>query len=176
MVNLKNGQIEAKIQGKGKYAVDLVRAPIFQKLNIQMDSKDQEGATFSQSQMSQVATQSQQKFCGIESNCIVIIDFEKQEIQQLRSFQKTEFKSPWYCATFYLKDRPDLLVVGEELSGQTRCFHIQNHYVDTSCEKLSTVSTSQTERYETDAHAIFGSKDQSVKTGQTTKTNNNVMF
>lgn len=28
MINLKNGQIEAKISGRGKYAVELVRAPV----------------------------------------------------------------------------------------------------------------------------------------------------
>lgn len=42
MVNLKNGQIEAKIQGRGKYAVELVRAPVMQRPTLPADSTNTE--------------------------------------------------------------------------------------------------------------------------------------
>lgn len=51
----------------------------------------------------------------------MLIDFEKDDFEVLHEFSKTEFKQPWYSAAFYLKDRPDLLVVGEEQSGQPLC-------------------------------------------------------
>ena len=97
--NLKSGQIESKLIGRSKYSVDLIRAPIFDK-----NEEDHP------------------KYCGIESNCIVLIDFERQETKPLQVFNKNEFKSPWYSGTFFLKDKYDFMVVGEELSGQTRCF------------------------------------------------------
>ena len=120
-VNLKNGSIEAKLQGFGKYAVDLIRAPIFdrpQSSHAGIENIDDENS------------QNFPKYCGIEGNCIVLVDFERNETKKLQVFQKNEFKSPWYSATFFLKDRFDFMVVGEEQSGQTRCFQIQNQYVD----------------------------------------------
>jgi hypothetical protein len=38
-------------------------------------------------------------------------------VKVLQTFKKAEFKSPWYNATFFLKDRYDYMIVGEELSG-----------------------------------------------------------
>ena len=119
LVNLKTNVVEAKIKGLSKYAVDLIRAPLIDKNPEEIKS----------GQLSPTSTQ--QKFCGIESNCIVQVDFEQEESRVLKQYDRAEFKSPWYSATFFLKDRQDFLVVGEELTGHTRCFQIQNkYYVD----------------------------------------------
>jgi len=138
MVNLKNGGIECKVRGLSKCAVDLVRAPIFDRPNVQSDLQNAEVSDQQQTQFNPTPSNlppSSQKYCGIEANCIVLVDFEKEECKQLQSFPKPEFKSPWYSATFFLKDRQDYMVVGEELSGQTRCFQIQNqYYVDTAAD------------------------------------------
>lgn len=117
-VNLKTGQVLTKIQGQSKNAVDLIRAPIFDRPTKEEEEKCEEGqeqACFP-------------RFCGIETNCIVLVDFEKQEWRKLQDFKKDEFKSPWYSATFFLKDKWDFLVVGNEHSGDLRCFQIQNQY------------------------------------------------
>ena len=114
-VNLKNGNVEAKVKGLSKSAVDLIRAPIFDKpqnksgVNCQEEAVEDESLNYP-------------KYCGIESNNIVLVDFERLETKALQTFPKVEFKSPWYSATFFLKDRFDFMVVGEEQSGQTRCF------------------------------------------------------
>jgi hypothetical protein len=89
--NLKTGNSENIITGSGKYCVDLIRAPIFDK-----------------------SEEECHKYCGIEGNCIVLIDFERMETKRLQTFSKNEFKSPWYSATFFLKDKFDFMVVGEE--------------------------------------------------------------
>lgn len=112
-VNLKTGQIEAKIQGFSKHAVDLIRAPIFDKPNTLALA----GIVYKEEEEPHVP-----KYCGIEANCIVLVDFEKMETKKLQDFKKNEFKSPWYSATFFLKDKFDFMVVGDEQSGALRCF------------------------------------------------------
>lgn len=143
-VNLKSGNAEVKVQGFCKHAVDLIRAPIFDKPafaeTCQKSSSSHKEKTETSSLESEKLSQCP-KFCGIESNCIVLIDFEKQERKVLQEFEKTEFKSPWYSATFFLKDKNDFLVVGDEQLGTLRCFQIQNQYVDTSNQGTQTTST-----------------------------------
>jgi hypothetical protein len=114
-VNLKNGNVEAKLQGFSKFSVDLIRAPIFDKANANQPTTEI---------IDEDNPNSFPKYCGIEANCIVLVDFERNETKKLQGFQKNEFKSPWYQATFFLKDKYDFMVVGEEQSGQTRCFQI----------------------------------------------------
>mmetsp|Transcript_21243 Transcript_21243/g.32906 ORF Transcript_21243/g.32906 Transcript_21243/m.32906 type:complete len:95 (+) Transcript_21243:1966-2250(+) len=72
------------------------------------------------------------QFCGIENNCIVNVDFIRKNVTSLKPSKagRTEFKSPWYSATFFLKDPIDYLVVGEEGSGETKCFYFQNNKTD----------------------------------------------
>lgn len=111
LVNLKTNMVEAKIKGQSKYAVDLIRAPLIDKAPDEL-------------RVPQPTSGIQQKFCGIESNCIVQVDFEQEESRVLKMYDRAEFRSPWYSATFFLKDRQDFLVVGEELTGYTRCFQI----------------------------------------------------
>jgi hypothetical protein len=138
-VNLKTGTVEASVNGCSKHAVDLIRAPIFDKpMNPPAGQTNIVCKTESEATLASEKAASP-KYCGIEANCIVLVDFEKGETKKLQEFKKTEFKSPWYSATFFLKDKYDFLVVGDEQLGSLRCFQIQNSYVDSTSRSTETV-------------------------------------
>jgi len=56
LINLKSCSIEGEVAGRGKYAVDLIRAPLGES----------------------------EKFCGIEANCIVQVDFAEKQSRVLK--------------------------------------------------------------------------------------------
>ena len=84
MINLKSCKVEIQLKGSGKYAVDLVRAPLFDypfsKINNMQNSSESEDEQDIEGFNMQPTNY---KFCGIEANCITLVDFEKKEVKVL---------------------------------------------------------------------------------------------
>jgi len=97
MVNLKQGTVIREIKGQGKYSIDLIRVPYYEHLG------------------------AKNIYCGVENDAYVLVDFENEQTLCLQQ-DRGENQSPWYTGAFFLRTRPECMVVAEEKKRAIRSF------------------------------------------------------
>jgi hypothetical protein len=60
-------------------------------------------------------------YCGVENDSYVLVNFESEKTQLLQQ-ERAENQSPWYTGAFFLKNKPDSMVVAEEKKRAIRSF------------------------------------------------------
>ena len=97
LVSLKLGQVMRKIQGQGRWCIDLIRVPYYEQLG------------------------AKNIYCGVENDSYVLVDFENERTQVLQQ-ERAENQSPWYTGAFFLRNKPECMVVAEEKKRAIRSF------------------------------------------------------
>jgi len=86
-----------KISGLGRWCIDLIRVPFYEHMGIK------------------------HIYCGVENDSYVLVNFEKETTQILQQ-ERAENQSPWYTGAFFLRNKPDSMVVAEEKKRAIRSF------------------------------------------------------
>ena len=60
-------------------------------------------------------------YCGVENDSYVLVDFENERTQVLQQ-ERAENQSPWYTGAFFLRNKPECMVVAEEKKRAIRSF------------------------------------------------------
>ncbi|CDW85213.1 UNKNOWN [Stylonychia lemnae] len=103
LISLKTGQVIHKIQGLGKYCLDLIRVPHYEQMGVK------------------------NIYCGVENEFYILIDVENEKIRRLQS-EGAENQSPWYTGALFLRNKTDCMVVAEEKKRSIRSFVVNNLY------------------------------------------------
>ena len=86
-----------KITGLGRWCIDLIRVPFYEQMSVKTI------------------------YCGVENDSYVLVNFESEKTQLLQQ-ERAENQSPWYTGAFFLKNKPDSMVVAEEKKRAIRSF------------------------------------------------------
>jgi hypothetical protein len=86
-----------KITGLGRWCIDLIRVPFYEQMGVKTI------------------------YCGVENDSYVLVNFESEKTQLLQQ-ERAENQSPWYTGAFFLKNKPDSMVVAEEKKRAIRSF------------------------------------------------------
>lgn len=102
LVLLKGGTNEVlrRIVGQGKWCIDLIRIPYYEQQGIKS------------------------VFCGVENDSYVVVNFENERAgaPQVLQQERAENQSPWYTGAFFLRNKPECMVVAEEKKRAIRSF------------------------------------------------------
>jgi hypothetical protein len=62
-------------------------------------------------------------FCGVENDSYVLVNFENERsVPTVLQQEKAENQSPWYTGAFFLRNKPESMVVAEEKKRAIRSF------------------------------------------------------
>jgi hypothetical protein len=64
-------------------------------------------------------------YCGVENDSYVLVDFENERTLCLQT-DRGENQSPWYTGAFFLRNKPECMVVAEEKKRAIRSFMVSN--------------------------------------------------
>eukprot|EP00347_Sterkiella_histriomuscorum_P006516 403352469 len=101
LISIKTNQILHKIQGRGKYCIDLIRVPYYDQMGVK------------------------NIYCGIENEFYILIDVENEKTKVLQH-ERAENQSPWYTGAIFLRNKTDCMVVAEEKKRSIRSFVVNN--------------------------------------------------